>query len=347
MKPFYWQGTTNFGDFLNHRIWPEILEGYLSPDDNTRLIGIGSLLKSSINHLEGKKVIFGTGSGYGLIPPASATFDWKFYFVRGPRTAECFRLPKEKGIVDGAWLIGLLPHYHEHARFDKKGTTFIPHWTSADSGNWDPICQQAGMTYLNPLDDLEKILDMIARSALIITESLHGAIIADLFRTPWIPVNISPKFLAFKWIDWYESVGLDPSMTDLPFSDFFEYLYNNKRPKNIKYNCQPYSINASPPKTEEIEPTAFKPGFIYRQKISLKRNLRNTRRNFLNGMLGVRNIYPISKWNLHHQCKIAETLISIAKQEPLLSSDQTKQSKLQQLSDAVTKLKKDYDSGKI
>lgn len=342
MKPFYWQGTTNFGDFLNSKIWPSLLDGYLNPDDNIRLIGIGSLLKSSINLLEGKKVIFGTGSGYGAIPTRDSYKDWDFYFVRGPRTAECFELPPSKGIIDGAWLLSLIPEYKDHHTLSKKGTTFIPHWTSADSGNWNPICQQADVNYLNPLDPLDSVLRSIATSELVITESLHGAIMADLFRTPWIPVNMSSKFLAFKWVDWFDSIKLNPKITNFPLSDFFEYFYSSRSTRNIDYSSNQISIKLTPPEKETIPHKETKPGVLYREKIRIKKSLRNLRRKTIHGLSVSRNIYPISTWNEKHWKKSSELLRKIAQQRPYLSCDQTRSEKIEQLEQTLEQLKTDY-----
>ncbi len=347
MKPFYWHGTTNFGDYLNSRIWPELLSEYLDDDDDIRLIGIGSLLKSSINRLEGKKVVFGTGSGYGAIPRPETYADWKFYFVRGPQTAKCFELPEKLGIIDGAWLISLLPQYANYHTLERKGTTFIPHWNSADSGNWAPICAEAETNYLNPLGDLDTILRSIATSELVITESLHGAILADLFRVHWLPVSISPKFLPFKWVDWYDSVGLERSMIDFPMSDFFEYVYNSARPTNISYQVDPYKIETAALSPETAPSPVKKPGRMYRMQIELKRAVRNSRRKVIAGISNARDAYPISIWNRKHRSKMAKALTEIAQLKPNLSSDQVRSEKIEQLEERVASLKEDYRNRRI
>jgi succinoglycan biosynthesis protein ExoV len=38
---------------------------------------------------------------------------------------------------------------------------------------------------------------------------MHGAILADTLRVPWIPVITSPIINVFKWRDWTMSLGLD------------------------------------------------------------------------------------------------------------------------------------------
>ena len=339
MKPFYWQGTRNFGDYLNSWIWPRLLPGCLSDDASVRLVGVGSLLKASLNLLEGRKVIFGSGSGYGSIPKPEHYRDWEFYFVRGPLTAECFRLPHEKSIVDGAWLIGLLPEFEEF-RSKRHGVTFIPHWATSETGDWEIPCSMAGFEYLDPQGDLEGILQRIASSELVVTESLHGAIVADLFRTPWIPVRISPKFLSFKWLDWFRSIELEGQMRSLPLSDMFEFIYHRRSFRFIDYTGRavPVPECTLAEEVHELPP----PGKLYRVYSSTKGRLRSLRRKALDACKRIRGVYPLSSWNERHQCKLAKTFERIAQLEPLMSTDLLHAKKMEQLFHVTEKLKRDF-----
>ena len=345
MKPFYWRGTTNFGDYLNSWLWPRLLEGYLSEDDGIRLVGIGSLLKGSLNIVQGRKVIFGTGSGYGSIPDPEEFKDWLFYFVRGPLTAKSFGLSDDKAIVDGAWLLSQLPEF-QREETSKSGVSFIPHWTTADSGAWETVCSRAGIQYIDPQGELLSVLKSLATSELVIAESLHGAIMADFFRTPWIPASISPKFLPFKWVDWFQSIELDPAIVPLPLSDRFEYLYCGQSPRNIDYRAaaQPIAANVG---VVESRQTNERPGRLYAKKIRLKRFLRDSRRRALQGFSVCRNVYPLSRWNETHQAKLAKTLNEISKLKPFLSAQTVRNAKVDQLSAVTEKLKTDYRTGGI
>jgi succinoglycan biosynthesis protein ExoV len=85
----------------------------------------------------------------------------------------------------------------------------MPHWYSAENGDWRTVCAQAGMHYIDPLGGVEQVLSEIQATRLLITEALHGAIVADALRVPWVPVVAYKHILALKWLDWCESLGLD------------------------------------------------------------------------------------------------------------------------------------------
>ena len=50
----------------------------------------------------------------------------------------------------------------------------------------------------------------------MITEALHGAIVADALRVPWMPVSSYHTILPFKWEDWCRSVGLAYAPSSVP-----------------------------------------------------------------------------------------------------------------------------------
>ncbi len=344
MKPFYWRGTKNFGDYLNSWLWPRVLDGYLSEEDGIRLIGVGSLLKSTLNHLDGKKVVFGTGSGYGSIPKETDYADWTFYFVRGPQTAKCFNLDPSKSIVDAAWLISQTDEFKSQSS-QKQGVAFVPHWTTADSGNWKPVCDLSEIEYVDPQDDLERILRRIEHSELVITESLHGAILADYFRTPWLPVCISPKFLSFKWVDWFQSINIEPSIINLPLSDYFDFFYNGCGTSNISFNAKPIEMECEPI-APETSPSANR-GPLYKYNIRAKRILRSGRRRLLQSLSSMRDVPPLGGWNRRHRKKLSDLLEGIKGQRPFLSSDSTHAKIIDRLTEVTNKLKSDYNEGKL
>ena len=68
MRTFYYRVTTNFGDHMNSWLWPRLLPGMIEETSDDTLVGIGSLIKSDLSRVPGRKIIFGTGSGYGPMP---------------------------------------------------------------------------------------------------------------------------------------------------------------------------------------------------------------------------------------------------------------------------------------
>lgn len=343
MKPFYWQGTTNFGDYMNKWLWPQLLDDCLCQDDNIRLIGIGSLLKSSLNYLHGTKIIFGTGSGYGAIPSSSMFKDWKFYFVRGPLTAKCFNLPPQKAIVDGAWLISQVEQYSTIP--EKEGVSFVPHWTTAQHGNWQKVCKIAGIKFIDPMGDLHHVLKEISKSTLVITESLHGAIMADYFRSPWIPVSISPKFLPFKWVDWFNSVELEGKMCTLPLSDTFDYIYCGKSRRNVCYDSILREIQFQKIVHDSCQGKGCKVTNAYRVKTALKIRARRYRGIIFDKVLSLRQNPLVNSWDNCHQEKIAKMLLNLASGDTFLSTEAVRIRKVQQLADVLGRLRSDYAKG--
>ncbi|NLS79444.1 MAG: polysaccharide pyruvyl transferase family protein [Chloroflexi bacterium] len=81
---------------------------------------------------------------------------------------------------------------------------------------WASVCASLSISYLNPADSIEHIVDTISRSELVISEAMHGAIIADALRVPWIPVRTRRYILEFKWQDWAASLGMEHEFEWLP-----------------------------------------------------------------------------------------------------------------------------------
>jgi Polysaccharide pyruvyl transferase len=100
----------------------------------------------------------------------------------------------------------------------RRGVSFMPHIISAYSEQWSDIANDAGLHYIDPRDSIDKILQEIRESELLLTEAMHGAIVADAFRVPWIRVQSGERHApTFKWLDWTESLGINHESYWLPF----------------------------------------------------------------------------------------------------------------------------------
>ena len=202
-------GSRNFGDdinpwFLSRLFRPDIIES-----DRICLVGIGTILNDlnaeRIGHFE-RKVVFSTGVGYGKVTPP---FDdsWDFACVRGPRSAKLLELAPEVGICDGAVLLGDL--YPAKPSAAREGVVFIPHvltgWLCGKGLR--RICDDLSIDFLTPDVPFESFIERVGSARLVITEAMHGAILADTLRTPWVPISFL-HHQQFKWQDWFESMAL-------------------------------------------------------------------------------------------------------------------------------------------
>ncbi|MGL4498746.1 MAG: polysaccharide pyruvyl transferase family protein [Planktothrix sp.] len=210
MKLYYYKlpdGTKNFGDTLNGWLWEKLLPGVFDEDATITLVGIGTLLNDNLpsrTRNAAKRLIFSTGVGYGTgIPQLDDSY--KIYCVRGPLSAKALGLPPELAVTDGALLTrkvftNQIPKTHKFA--------YMPHYELAGEG-WSLVCKNIGFAYIDPRWDTEKIISGISQTEILITEAMHGAIIADALRVPWIPVVTNSSILPFKWQDWCGSIDVE------------------------------------------------------------------------------------------------------------------------------------------
>jgi succinoglycan biosynthesis protein ExoV len=217
MKPFYWESDHgNFGDDLNLWLWDFLLPGLRDVHEETLLVGVGTVLNTDLLAPVGHKLVVGSGFGYGTLPDMSNANDWDIRCVRGPLTAKKIGLAPEKGIIDPAVMVTEMPEFQKLQKNGRR--TFIPHWESAAAGIWPEICKTVGLSYLDPRGEAKAVIREIAESELIVAESMHGAILADAFRVPWIAVSTSRSINSFKWNDWASTVGVTYAPKHLPVS---------------------------------------------------------------------------------------------------------------------------------
>lgn len=201
---YYVDPEGNFGDDLNPLIWRYFLSDFLNDDANTLFIGIGTILNNRISHT-GLKVVLGAGLGYGKPPEIDS--NWRFYGVRGPETAQALGLRQSLALTDPAILLPeVLNSSAPPIRYD---ASFMPHHASKKLGDWRGICEQAGVHYLDPAQDIPSLVNEMRASRRVICEAMHGAIVADAYRIPWVPVVCYDHILPFKWVDWCRSLSLE------------------------------------------------------------------------------------------------------------------------------------------
>lgn len=230
MKLFYYQRgdrQPNFGDELNPWLWPKLRPDLFSQKgqgqaDSAIFVGTGTLLNDRLPERVGansRLIVFSTGAGYEQ-PLKQIPDRWQICCVRGPLSARKLGLPPEKAITDGGILIARV----SAPSGSRQGCSFMPHIHSAAPAaeSWQRICLQANIRYIDPRWPIEKVLQAIGTSELLLAEAMHGAIAADALRVPWMPVITTPRIYPFKWQDWCASMNVPyrpyrlPTLVDYP-----------------------------------------------------------------------------------------------------------------------------------
>ena len=215
---FYRPNIPNFGDLLNEWLWPKIFPDFFDQDESVLFIGIGTILDDRIPAFP-LKIIFGSGVRYPDRPPKIDS-KWDIRALRGKLSAKILNANEKLVITDPAVLVRnffLPPKEEQHKKYE---IVYIPYFRSV-SKEWQYACKLAGLEYLDPRLPVDKCLLKIWQSRFIITEAMHGAIIADTFRVPWLPVRSFNAFHegithSFKWQDWCSSLGLNFKPIDFP-----------------------------------------------------------------------------------------------------------------------------------
>ncbi|RFC67893.1 MULTISPECIES: polysaccharide pyruvyl transferase family protein [Mesorhizobium] len=202
----------NFGDELNVDLWPRLAPDMFDETSRTGFLGIGTIVGRSfanVDHLH----VFSSGVGYDSV------VDWKMprtiWCVRGPLSAKVLGADADAALTDGAILapnvLGI-----DSRNVERKGVGLIPHWESELEGGWKEAATLADMELITPIDDPVNVFQAINRKSLILTESLHGAIVADALGVPWLAIGTSGNVSIFKWTDWAMSLGVKLRIYQVP-----------------------------------------------------------------------------------------------------------------------------------
>ncbi|MEY2429709.1 MAG: hypothetical protein QOJ40_2594 [Verrucomicrobiota bacterium] len=200
----------NFGDDLNPWLWSRLAPEVCDQSDPTVFFGIGTILSRSARP-ETIKVVFGSGCGVGLPPKLDSK--WFFYAVRGPLTAAKLGIDPAFALGDPAILVrrtGLseLPKTYP--------VSFMPHHQSMFLADWKTLCAGTGIHCIDSQGKVEEVIREIQQSEVLIAEAMHGAIVADALRVPWIPARVYGNFMEFKWRDWTQSIKTPLEVAEVP-----------------------------------------------------------------------------------------------------------------------------------
>jgi len=235
MKPYYWESQHgNFGDDLNLWLWDFLLPGFRSVHPDVLLVGVGTVLNRALLPAGGRKLVIGSGFGYGDLPDMGDPDLWDIRCVRGPLTAEKVGLPEALGIVDPGVLVADMPEFRDLPK--RFARSFVPHWESAVAGLWPVVCATAGLHYIDPRGEAKDVIRQIAQSETVVAESMHGAILADAFRVPWVAVSTSANINSFKWQDFAATLGVRHQPRRIPISTRAEAIIKGARFWGVDYD---------------------------------------------------------------------------------------------------------------
>jgi len=222
----------NFGDDLNDMIWsalvPDLFVGdNAKANDDAAFVGIGTIV--GIDPGVSKLLeVFSSGAGY-TATDRWAGLDVRYHCVRGPVTARVLDLSPNIALTDGAILTPLVDRFKFAGGGLMRRVVVVPHYETIAFPGWEQATRLAGFDLVDPRDTPESVIAVLASAELVLTESLHGAIIADTYGVPWRGFAVSRNFSTAKWADWTASVDLHVDITMVPPPDPMPLLRFGKR----------------------------------------------------------------------------------------------------------------------
>jgi succinoglycan biosynthesis protein ExoV len=215
-----WQGAVpNFGDELNTVLWPPLLPDFFDEKPDVRFLGIGSILDGR-HPADQVKLVAGSGyAGYERKPKLDGS--WVIHWVRGPFTAAAIGLPPRVALGDPAMLLPLVLSVPTEPAVP---VGYMPHFESLTRGPWQQAAGLADIALIDPRDPPAVVAANVGRCRLLLSESLHGAVVADALRVPWIPIRPLMGMHRSKWHDWTETLELRIRPCPLPAASGAEWL---------------------------------------------------------------------------------------------------------------------------
>ncbi len=225
---YYRKSVPNFGDDLNAALWPALMPGLFEEGaGDAAFVGIGTIIGMPLPG-EGALHVFSSGAGYDRLENWQGR-DVRWWCVRGPLSARLLGLAPEAALSDGAILTPLAPGFPRRASGGRE-TLVIPHFQTIAHPGWPEVAELGGFGLVDPRGEPAEIVARIAGAGLVLTESLHGAIIADTYGVPWMAFATSRNFGPTKWVDWRQSLGEDFSFTVVPPPDALHLLEFGRAP---------------------------------------------------------------------------------------------------------------------
>lgn len=229
MKLYYHKGK-NFGDAINPIIFNHYLGDYLNNDDSEIILGIGSILGLFNKPKNCKKVyVFSSGyaggdeSTYGKTPKLDESYD--IICVRGNKTAQALNISESYAITDGALLLPLIKPLPQKNKAIEFG--YMPHVGSLNVyDKWAELLKYLNIKLIDPRQTPNQIIDELSQTKTLLTEAMHGAIIADAYQIPWVAVKTIKTINQFKWEDYLQTVKQTYTPKNIPTLYSYSFLKN-------------------------------------------------------------------------------------------------------------------------
>jgi hypothetical protein len=187
--------------------------------DQPHVLGTGSI----ISFATASSVIWGSGmlSQHETLADLSSH---QFRAVRGQRTADALtgrgRLRAEVCFGDpGVFAAEIAAHFGIDPAVRGKPIVVIPHHHFANHRFFGPLYQSKEVAVVEPFDNSLNFFRTISQGNVVISQSLHGLIIAEALGKPslWISA-VNDENWDFKFQDWFSTTA-NPQKESVSFAD--------------------------------------------------------------------------------------------------------------------------------
>jgi hypothetical protein len=204
-------------------------------DNKPHILGIGSILfmATEASHVWGSGILDPRQS-YPRLNPDNV------HAVRGTLTRDLLRknagLKKEVALGDPGVFIDMIPeinHYKVNSTI-KHRVAVIPHFRMFDHPYFADLAKSDGYILLDARTDRLDFIKQIIDSEVVVSQSLHGLIFAELLGKPysWIS-HANDEVWNFKFLDWFTNT-FEPPKAPNPLGTTAEQLLGNARLSGLR-----------------------------------------------------------------------------------------------------------------
>ena len=220
---YYTRGESayNFGDYLTEYFLGRMLGEPFVDAAHYRLVGSAisdALVDQDLRGLpETSRLSYwccGARGEEGLTPHRQERCD--FWGVRGPLTRRALALPEDTPLGDPGFLVPLVHTARPMAALKGKTASMV-HFSAlsrSEALRGSVGADVALSPSVSSIEELEQLFDQIASVDFLLTASLHGAIIACAYGTPFAFWDYGEIDIPFKWQDTCALLGIDARFHD-------------------------------------------------------------------------------------------------------------------------------------